>query len=62
MRILLIGATGTLGRAAATALAADADLITASRTGEHPVNLTDPASIAALYDSLGVVDAVQAAR
>lgn len=61
MRILLIGATGTLGRAVATALADNADLITASRTGEHPVDLTDPASIAALYDSLGMVDAVACA-
>jgi len=58
VRILLIGATGTLGRAVATALAANADLITASRTGEHPVDLTDPASIAALHERLGVVDAV----
>ena len=58
VRILLIGATGTLGRAVATALAANADLITASRTGDHPVDLTDPLSIAALYESLGVVDAV----
>jgi dTDP-4-dehydrorhamnose reductase len=61
VRILLIGATGTLGRAVAAALAVDADLITASRTGEHPVDLTDPSSIAALYDSLGVVDAVACA-
>jgi NAD(P)-dependent dehydrogenase (short-subunit alcohol dehydrogenase family) len=61
VRILLIGATGTLGRAVAAALAVDADLITASRAGEHPVDLTDPFSIAALYDSVGVVDAVACA-
>jgi NAD(P)-dependent dehydrogenase (short-subunit alcohol dehydrogenase family) len=46
VRILLIGATGTLGRAVAKALAVDADLITASRSGEHRVDLTDPSSIA----------------
>jgi nucleoside-diphosphate-sugar epimerase len=61
VRILLIGATGTLGRAVAEALAVNADLITASRAGEHPVDLTDPLSIAALYDSVGVVDAVACA-
>jgi NAD(P)-dependent dehydrogenase (short-subunit alcohol dehydrogenase family) len=61
LRILLIGATGTLGRAVAEALAVNADLITASRAGEHPVDLTDPLSIAALYDDVGVVDAVACA-
>jgi NAD(P)-dependent dehydrogenase (short-subunit alcohol dehydrogenase family) len=61
VRILLIGATGTLGRAVAEALAVNADLITASRAGEHSVDLTDPLSIAALYDSVGVVDAVACA-
>jgi NAD(P)-dependent dehydrogenase (short-subunit alcohol dehydrogenase family) len=61
VRILLIGATGTLGRAVAAALAVNADLITASRAGKHAVDLTDPLSIAALYDSLGVVDAVACA-
>lgn len=61
MRILLIGATGTLGSAVAEALAVNADLIMASRTGEHRVDLTDPPSVAALYSSVGTVDAVACA-
>jgi NAD(P)-dependent dehydrogenase (short-subunit alcohol dehydrogenase family) len=58
VRILLVGATGTLGSAVADALSDGADLITASRAGQHRVDLTDPASIAALYESVGALDAV----
>jgi NAD(P)-dependent dehydrogenase (short-subunit alcohol dehydrogenase family) len=61
MRILLVGATGTLGTAVAAALSAGADLITASRAGQHRVDLTDPSSIAALYESIGALDAVACA-
>jgi NADP-dependent 3-hydroxy acid dehydrogenase YdfG len=58
MRILLIGATGTLGSAVLDALSGKAEVLPASRSGEHPVDLTDPASITALYDRIGQVDAV----
>ncbi|HEV7204244.1 MAG TPA: short chain dehydrogenase [Jatrophihabitans sp.] len=58
MKILQIGASGVLGRAVAVALGRDAELVIASRSAEHPVDLTDPASIAALYESVGPVDAV----
>ncbi|WP_424212190.1 short chain dehydrogenase [Streptomyces sp. BI20] len=61
--VLLIGARGTLGSAVRTALLARGhELVTASRSGEgvdHRVDITDPASIAALYDAVGDgVDAV----
>lgn len=58
MKILQIGASGTLGAAVADALSVDAELVTASRTGEHRVDLTDPASITHLYASIGSVDAI----
>lgn len=58
MRILLIGASGTLGSAVLAALSGKAEVLTASRSGEYPVDLTDPASITALYDRVGSLDAV----
>lgn len=58
MRILLIGATGTLGSAVLAALSGRAEVVTASRSGEQPVDLTDPASITALYERVGSFDAV----
>jgi NAD(P)-dependent dehydrogenase (short-subunit alcohol dehydrogenase family) len=60
MRILLVGAHGTLGSAVAEALFHH-DLITASRSAREPVDLTDPESIADLYKRVGTVDAVACA-
>ncbi|WP_370185209.1 short chain dehydrogenase [Rhodococcus wratislaviensis] len=63
MNILLIGSTGTLGSALHTALTDRGHkVITASRNaGDVRVDLTDPASVTALYDSVGTVDAVASA-
>jgi NAD(P)-dependent dehydrogenase (short-subunit alcohol dehydrogenase family) len=58
VRILVVGASGTLGRAVTTALGADHEIVAASRSGPHPVDLTDPASIDTLYGAVGTVDAV----
>lgn len=54
MRILHVGATGTLGRAVGLALADRGhDVIAAHRTSSrHPVDLADPASIASLVDGM----------
>lgn len=62
MRILLVGANGLLGRAVHAAFVAGGhDVVAASRsTGEH-VDLTDHASISALYERVGTVDAVACA-
>jgi NAD(P)-dependent dehydrogenase (short-subunit alcohol dehydrogenase family) len=57
VRILLVGASGVLGRAVARALEGH-ELIEASRTGRHRVDLKDPGAIAALYDEVGQLDAV----
>jgi NAD(P)-dependent dehydrogenase (short-subunit alcohol dehydrogenase family) len=59
MRILLIGATGTIGSAIAAALGDRHDLVLASLSKAHePVDIADPASIRALYARVGKVDAV----
>jgi NAD(P)-dependent dehydrogenase (short-subunit alcohol dehydrogenase family) len=62
MRILIIGATGTIGRAVAEALAAGNEVIPASR--HHTaitVDITKPESIRAMYAKVGTVDAVVSA-
>ena len=67
MRILVIGATGTVGQNVVRALSAhhekvgqgQLEIISASRSStEHPVDCRDDASVAALFDSIGTVDAV----
>jgi NAD(P)-dependent dehydrogenase (short-subunit alcohol dehydrogenase family) len=60
MRILHVGATGTIGTAVAAALAARGhELVRVGRTdGELTVDLADPASVEALYAASGPVDAV----
>lgn len=62
MRILLVGASGTLGTAVHAALADRHEVVTASRSGSDvKVDITDPASIAAMYLSVGQVDAMACA-
>src|SRR5215213_598565 len=59
MRILVIGATGTIGREVVKALSSEHEVISASRTGsEVSVDITKPSSIQAMYASAGKVDAV----
>ncbi|AIF49453.1 short chain dehydrogenase [Dyella japonica] len=59
MRILLIGASGTVGQAVAGALAPHHELIRASRhSGDVQVDLTDMASVERMYREVGQVDAV----
>jgi len=58
MRILVVGATGTLGRPVVQALSLVHDVVAASRRGAVKVDIDDPASIKAMYAELGLVDAV----
>ncbi|MCH2067162.1 short chain dehydrogenase [Shimia sp.] len=59
MKILLIGASGMIGRAVSHALSAGHDLITASRSsGDLHVDISDPASLRALFAKTGRVDAI----
>ena len=62
MRTLVIGATGLVGGAAADALEAYGDeVLRASKSSALGVDLTDAASIAALFEEVGTVDAVVSA-
>ena len=62
MRILVIGATGTIGRAVVAALSAGNEIVAASRHSTPvTVDLADPASIREMYRSVGKVDAVACA-
>jgi NAD(P)-dependent dehydrogenase (short-subunit alcohol dehydrogenase family) len=62
MKILLVGAEGTLGRAVATELGARHDLVTAARSsGDVRMDLADAASIAAALERVGPVDAIVSA-
>lgn len=59
MRILVVGATGLIGKAIATALKDEHDVIPVSyRHSAIKVDLADPASIARMYRQVGKVDAV----
>ena len=62
MKVLVIGATGLVGGAAAAALEAYGDeVLRASQSSDLAVDLTDPASISALFERVGTVDAVVSA-
>lgn len=62
MKVLVIGATGLVGGAAAAALEAHGDhVLRASPSSDLAVDLTDPASISALFERVGTVDAVVSA-
>jgi NAD(P)-dependent dehydrogenase (short-subunit alcohol dehydrogenase family) len=58
MRIIVVGASGTLGQAAVNALQQQHDIIQASRSGEVQVDLSNPDSIKAMYDRVADIDAV----
>lgn len=59
MKILLIGASGTIGKAVAAELGARHDIITAGRSsGDVKIDICDPASIRAAYEKVGTLDAV----
>ena len=58
-KVLLVGASGTLGRAVHSELAQRHEVIAASRkSGTHRVDITDSKSIKKLLDKLGKLDAI----
>jgi len=62
MRILVIGATGTIGKEVVAALGKRHDVISASRHKAHErVDIADLASVRALFDRVGRVDAIVSA-
>lgn len=59
MRILVVGATGTIGRAVVAALSAGNEIVPVSRKSTAiTVDLAKPASIREMYRLIGKVDAV----
>jgi NAD(P)-dependent dehydrogenase (short-subunit alcohol dehydrogenase family) len=61
MRILVIGSTGTIGSAIASTLAPEHDVLRASRHGPLAVDIENPASVHALFEHMGPLDAVVSA-
>jgi NAD(P)-dependent dehydrogenase (short-subunit alcohol dehydrogenase family) len=62
MRIVIFGGSGTIGSAVTSRLTeAGHEVVTASRSGEHTVDTSDPESVQALFERLGEVDAVVSA-
>ncbi|MFE7132679.1 short chain dehydrogenase [Streptomyces sp. NPDC057638] len=58
MRVLVIGATGTIGGVVASALEASHEVVRASRGGPVTVDLEDPRSLDALFAEVRDLDAV----
>jgi NAD(P)-dependent dehydrogenase (short-subunit alcohol dehydrogenase family) len=62
LRILVIGASGMLGRAIVGELGGRHDIIAAgSKSGDVKIDIADPASIAAAFAAVGPLDAVACA-
>jgi NAD(P)-dependent dehydrogenase (short-subunit alcohol dehydrogenase family) len=58
-KVLVVGATGTLGRALVHEAANRYDIVQVGRTrGAHHVDITDSASIRALFAAVGRIDAI----
>lgn len=58
MKIVLIGATGIIGKAVAKALEAHQVICVGNTGGDYQVNIEDRDSIKALFDQIGQVDAI----
>jgi NAD(P)-dependent dehydrogenase (short-subunit alcohol dehydrogenase family) len=58
MRVIVVGATGTIGGEVARALEPEHEVVRASRNGDPPVDLECPGSIAALFASVNDADAL----
>ncbi|SDY28594.1 short chain dehydrogenase [Lysobacter enzymogenes] len=61
MKILLVGATGTLGRAIAQTLSHHEILAAGRSSAQYPVDITDDASVEALLRKTGKLDAIVSA-
>jgi NAD(P)-dependent dehydrogenase (short-subunit alcohol dehydrogenase family) len=59
VKVLVLGATGTIGRAVVSALEGAHEVIGASRSGGRlRADLADPVTLDALFDTVGELDAV----
>ncbi|MDH3322679.1 MAG: short chain dehydrogenase [Flavobacteriaceae bacterium] len=59
MKILIIGANGTIGKKVSAHFAQNNEIITASRTGgDLAVDIADSRSISAMFEKTGMIDAI----
>jgi dTDP-4-dehydrorhamnose reductase len=59
MKVVIIGATGTIGKALASALRGNHEIVALSRsTGENRVDITNKASLEKVFAAIGKVDAI----
>jgi NAD(P)-dependent dehydrogenase (short-subunit alcohol dehydrogenase family) len=58
MKVVVIGATGTIGTAVAAALAGTHEVVGVSRSGPIQADIEDPSSLTRLFDTVKDVDAV----
>lgn len=58
MKVVVIGATGTIGKAVAAALAGKHEVVGVSRSGAIQADIEDAASLTRLFDAVKDVDAV----
>jgi NAD(P)-dependent dehydrogenase (short-subunit alcohol dehydrogenase family) len=58
VKVIVVGATGTIGRAVADALAARHEVVRVSRKGSPAADLEDAASLERLFQTVKEVDAV----
>ncbi len=58
VKVLVIGATGTIGSAVVSALNASHQVVGASRSGQLRVDLDDPSTLDAVFDTVRDLDAV----
>lgn len=61
MRILVVGGTGTIGRAVVAALSRGHEVLVASRSSKVRVDIADSGSIRSMYREIGKLDAVVSA-
>ena len=62
MKILVVGATGTIGKAVVSALTGKHEVIAVSRSAaQYPANITDKASLEMAFAAIGKVDAIVSA-
>jgi dTDP-4-dehydrorhamnose reductase len=61
MQIILLGASGIIGREIDRALASQHEIMRAGRNGEVKVDYTDSTSVKAMFEQVGKFDALVAA-
>lgn len=62
MKIIVIGASGTIGRAVVEELSARHEIIQVGKnSGQHQADITNLQSVEALFDKIGAVDAIAVA-